>query len=254
MIPEFVLQLICGLAVMWTTIPCREITSGFFRIQNLLALGLAVLAAVTADQFAPTRTGSFPLHVIEFGIAIVLAVLTFLGSIFWSLERRQGGIRIAVLIAVIGFAGMLLAVAASPVSQVPKFLQIVDSCSTAWLLGAVTATMLLGHWYLTATGMALRPFVLYTKVLLAAALARILVVAGAAVMLPGVSDSSWTLQVLRWAGLIGPAILAVLTLRILRYRNTQSATGVLYAATILVFMGEMAGSLMSAGQTNGAGM
>ena len=45
-----------------------------------------------------------------------------------------------------------------------------------------------------------------------------------------------TLWVLRWAGLIGPIVVSVLTIQILKYRNTQSATGVLYAATTLVFI------------------
>jgi hypothetical protein len=44
---------------------------------------------------------------------------------------------------------------------------------------------------------------------------------------------------LRWAaGIAGPLILVILTRRVLRYRNTQSATGVLFAAVILVFIGE----------------
>ncbi|MBT5017989.1 MAG: hypothetical protein HON04_04540, partial [Planctomicrobium sp.] len=54
----------------------------------------------------------------------------------------------------------------------------------------------------------------------------------------------WSLLTLRWAGLIGPFIMAILTIQILKYRNTQSATGLLYAATTLVFMGEMASNLI----------
>src|SRR5690606_28644370 len=113
---------------------------------------------------------------------------------------------------------------------VPVMLQLADTISAAWLLGAVTATMLLGHWYLTATGMALRPFIQYTKVLLGAVVTRIVVVATAAALIPQTVGASWTLQILHWAGLAGPLILGVLTLRILKYRNTQSATGVMYAA------------------------
>ena len=36
-----------------------------------------------------------------------------------------------------------------------------------------------------------------------------------------------------------------MTLRILRYRNTQAATGVLFAAVILSFIGEMSAALLA---------
>jgi hypothetical protein len=51
---------------------------------------------------------------------------------------------------------------------------------------------------------------------------------------------------IRWlAGLIGPLAMALMVPRILKYRNTQSATGVLFAGVILAFMGEMAATLLS---------
>jgi hypothetical protein len=57
----------------------------------------------------------------------------------------------------------------------------------------------------------------------------------------------WTWLALRWlAGIIAPLVLAVMTQRILRYRNTQAATGVLFAGVILVFLGEMSAELLSA--------
>ena len=37
-----------------------------------------------------------------------------------------------------------------------------------------------------------------------------------------------------------------MTIRILRYRNTQAATGVLFAGVILVFLGEMSAALLLA--------
>ena len=41
-----------------------------------------------------------------------------------------------------------------------------------------------------------------------------------------------------------PLALSLVLLRILRYRNTQSATGVLFAGLIVVFMGEMTAALL----------
>ena len=52
---------------------------------------------------------------------------------------------------------------------------------------------------------------------------------------------------MRWlAGILGPLAIAVMAIRILRYRNTQAATGVLFAGVILVFIGEMAAALLYA--------
>ena len=47
-----------------------------------------------------------------------------------------------------------------------------------------------------------------------------------------------------FGGIIGPIVVAVAVARILRYRNTQSATGVLFVGVILAFIGEMAGALL----------
>ena len=38
MIAQFALRLVCGISLMWLLMPRRQITSGFFRIQMLLAL------------------------------------------------------------------------------------------------------------------------------------------------------------------------------------------------------------------------
>ena len=41
MIAQFALRLTCGISLMWLLMPQRQITSGFFRIQMLLALALS---------------------------------------------------------------------------------------------------------------------------------------------------------------------------------------------------------------------
>ena len=43
MIESFVLKLVTGISLMWLTMPRKEVTDGFFRIQMLVALGLSVL-------------------------------------------------------------------------------------------------------------------------------------------------------------------------------------------------------------------
>ena len=102
-------------------------------------------------------------------------------------------------------------------------------------------TMLLGHWHLTATSMSLAPLTRLNQLLGAAALTRGALAAIALLTLPEHDftrvEPIWLF--LRWsAGCFAPIVMALLVWRILRFRNTQSATGVLFAAVILIFIGE----------------
>ena len=61
--------------------------------------------------------------------------------------------------------------------------------------------------------------------------------------LPESSQQIWL--AIRWlGGIVAPALMAAMVWRILKHKNTQSATGVLFAGLILVFMGEMTAALL----------
>ena len=60
------------------------------------------------------------------------------------------------------------------------------------------------------------------------------------------SDHQRLLLSLRWlAGLISPLVVVVMVWRILEYRNTQSATGVLYVGVVLTLTGELTATLLA---------
>lgn len=240
MIPTFAIQLICGLSTAWAVSPRKQITSGFFRIQMLITLGLSVLFLLTRNQLPGISELPAAIQWGSWITGIALAVLSFLGSVAWTLERRAGGSLFAIAIAAVSSIAVL-AVGLNATSG--GFWGCVDLMSAAWLIGAVTAAMLLGHWYLTATGMSLAPFTQYNKLLILAVSLRMSVVIGRTIVTNAGAAENMGLAVLRWSGLIGPLVMAILAVQILRYRNTQSATGILYAATTLVFMGEMAAHL-----------
>ena len=106
--------------------------------------------------------------------------------------------------------------------------------------------MLLGPWYLTATGMKLEPLQQLNVFLFAAVVLRTVLAGAVFYWAPSVeATTQWVWLALRWAGLIGPLILVLMVFRILKYRNTQSATGVLYAIDILIFLGEATAALLS---------
>jgi hypothetical protein len=184
-------------------------------------------------------------------IGLLLAIISFVGSVFWTLARRQAGLVCCLLVVVLGVVGLIGRMPFAGEAASSGFLLAAASeLSSAWLFGGATTAMLLGHWYLTATGMSLDPLIRLTQLLLAAAVLRGVLAGIGLVTLPESAPSVtagvhgiWLL--LRWsAGIAGPLILALMTRRILRYRNTQSATGVLFAAVILVFIGETTASLL----------
>ena len=251
MITEIALRLVCGMSLTWCIMPRAQVTAGFFRIQMLVTLGLSVLAALTLphDESGHRLLSAGALQ----WLCLLLAMLSFIGSVCWTLARRSSGSVACVVVALLAAATLILAtVPFAAGSAAGQLLIAVSELSSAWLFGGVVTAMLLGHWYLTATGMSLDPLIRLTQLLLIAAVLRAVLAGVALVTLPSTSPQDATAEgvhgiwlILRWtAGLIGPLILGVMVRRILRYRNTQSATGVLFAAVILVFIGETTASLL----------
>lgn len=116
--------------------------------------------------------------------------------------------------------------------------------------------MLLGHWYLTTPTMSIEPLKRLNLFLGIAGLLRLILSATTVFMLSGGAFDSAETRLrwvavpqawlgLRWlAGIIGPLVVCLMVWRILKYRNTQSATGVLFVGVILAFIGDMTAALL----------
>jgi hypothetical protein len=241
MLSLFALQLIAGISLMWCLMPRSQVTAGFFRIQMLLVLGLSVVVglfagyAIDAADWRVTATRT---------VAGLIAAVAYVGSVVWTLDRRSPGT--ACVFAVWGLATIAVSVLAWNAGE-PSWLTAPCALASAASMGGAVTGMLLGHWYLTVPTMSIAPLVRMTWYFLAAIGLRLLLSAlgwllgGAA--LHGSLPHTWF--ALRWlAGILGPLVLCGMTLRILRYRNTQAATGVLFAAVILTFIGEMSATLL----------
>ncbi len=241
MIPQLALRLIFGMSLTWCVMPRREVTSGFFRIQMLVTLGLGVLATLTLSQLESPGVATPGLYALTIGVASS----SFIGSIMWTLERRAAGVRYAMSVCLMSAVALVFATWGRA-SGVPLAFDLLAELSGGWVIGGAISTMLLGHWYLTATGMKIEPLQQMNGLLLTAVAVRT-VLAGAVFLWapPLEATTQWVWLALRWAGLIGPLVLVSLVFRILKYRNTQSATGVLYAIDILIFLGEATAALLS---------
>jgi len=114
-------------------------------------------------------------------------------------------------------------------------------------IGGATAAMLLGHAYLTHTSMPIDPLrrlagawagVIALRWLWTAA---VLMDGRAALQISG-GDDLWLwlmLSVRAGVGLIGGAAMAYMAWDCVKRRSTQSATGILYIAMVLTFLGEL---------------
>lgn len=235
-VAHFAIRLICGVGLMLCVMPRRDVPSPFFRIMLLVVLGLAVLFALTSPAG------------LSWGVA--LGSVAFAGSVFWLLERRAAGTAAIGAVFAISAVALFFGGRALPSFANGGFHSWLAGASTfasAATLGAAFTGMLLGHRYLTAPGMPLAPLIQINACLGLASVLRFLVSAIALASALGTFSQSifWIWLALRWlAGILGPMAVCVMVHRILRYRNTQAATGVLFVGVILTFIGELTADLL----------
>jgi hypothetical protein len=250
MLSQFCLRLACGLALALIVTSPAQVTSGFFRIQMLVTLGLSVLAALSLPAAAPNGS-------LVTVLAIVAAVASFVGSFGWLLERRRLGQTAVAVVALASAPAAVLSHSAVFVGSWPaRVLGGLDPLAGAFVLGSTVTAMLLGHWYLVTPTMALAPLRRLVA-LMGASLALRTLLAGVGLLLlvygpesaqaaAPVGEALWVWSTLRWlAGIIGGGVVAALAWNTVAIRSTQSATGILYVGVILVFLGELAAQVLS---------
>ena len=253
---EFLCRLTFGVAVAMTLLPARWVTSGFFRIHLWVLMGVQTFAALALWSLG---SGGNQQQITNWQVsaAIVAAVVSYLGAVIWMYEANTAGKISLVIVAAAAFVASLASTAFAP-SWVPGRMstgvKAVEILSGGLVSGLITTAMLLGHWYLNTPTMRLDPLKRLLRLLVAAIVIR-MVISAIGVWLTGNRlnnlaegiTTSWILFVtLRWiAGLILPLVLTYLTWQTLKIPNTQSATGILYAGVILVFIGELCAQMLS---------
>lgn len=263
MIAQFALRLICGMSLMWALMPRRQVTSGFFRIQMLVVMGLGVLVTLAAkmarfDGVAPS-VASDEMCLSERSTAIIGGVIggaAFVGSALWTMERRIAAERVGFAVLAVSSVALVLTNLRQIVwNQWPAWLFPLSQLAGAAVLGATVVGMLLGHWYLTAPTMSIDPLKQVNRLVCLAGIARftmsaVMLVLGLIGLALWDTESRFTISVwiflsVRWiAGVIGPLVVSWMVWQILKYRNTQAATGVLFVGVILSFMGDMFAALL----------
>ncbi|MCS7015316.1 MAG: hypothetical protein NZM42_04255 [Gemmatales bacterium] len=236
MLETFTLRLVVGMLLALVLLPMGEVPSRFYRLHLLIALGLLTLTGMVA------RSREDSIFWLGLGGA---GASCFVGTWFWLAEANPLGF-VPLVLATLASA---LALSACVVPGHSMLWLVLDNATAAAQLGLVLTAMLLGHYYLITPGMSPRPLLRLTSWLLGAIAARgaLLSADGATIaasffLMPAHRTLWW---ILRWlAGIVAASVFVFLAWRCARLRSTQSATGILYAAVVASFLGELAQLLL----------
>ena len=247
---QFAVRLICGISLVLWAMPRATVASGFFRIQMLIVMGLGVLAILAGQSAASSTEIPSWIPMIHLCLCVTIAGLGFVASVLWTLERRTGAVLLLALIAIASIVGVVSGDFLSPPSQWRTHWSLIlaSDFSSALTLGSALCGMLLGHYYLTSPTMSISPLSRLNHFLGWAGIIRgvisgfVLSLAWGQLKWEGVFG---TWLALRWiAGIFGPFMVWQMVHRILAFRNTQAATGVLFVGVILTLLGELTGTLL----------
>jgi hypothetical protein len=241
LLAEFIFRLSFGLALAMAFVPPRQVTSGYYRNHLYVLLGLNVLVTLVALA-APQQFALWP--------PFSGAIASYLGAAIWLYEKPRAGRAALVIVALLAVAGAFLAPRPEGASSLARVLYYCDIVTGGLVLGTTMAAMLLGHWYLNTPTMALAPLRRLLLLMGGAIVARALV-CGLSLALElqtsgGLSQQTMLFLLLRWlSGIVGAGGLTVMAWKTLQIPNTQSATGILYVAVIVTFIGELVSLLLS---------
>jgi hypothetical protein len=254
MLATFCVRLALGLVACLLLLPARQLHPRFFRTHFLTALGLLVVATLTAWP----EVGGWPRGLLAAGTA-----LTLLGALSWTLAPAPGGRAIVVLTAATLVAALMHMTpppawtlgtpdSAHALPESPPALLLADHLTSAALLGSAMTAMLIGHSYLISPGMSLSPLMRLLAALgVALGLRAVVIGAGLwlwtadAVLYNLTGDAAFWLPV-RWlVGVVAPLVFGWMAYASARIRSTQSATGILYVAVVCGFLGELLGLLLT---------
>ena len=249
--PETFLILLSGGVLLAAAVEHpRHVTLHWLRLAGILALAFAGLAIFFVLRREPSGDATALYRRIQSGmlvatVVLILAQLAFVQTLFLRVQRACAAS--AFVVAVLVGAGLIHELV--PRGRIAKpqavALQTLACAGVGATTGLALMDMLLGHAYLTAAKMTIAPF---RRLNLALAMVLVLRVLTGVVAI--VLQSRYPTELFwprfgllvgtRWlVGLIVPAVFVYMAHDCIRRRSTQSATGILYVAGVLIFIGEL---------------
>jgi len=269
----FLLQLGFGSLVTFAVNDRRALGPRYFKLGGWVLLGLYGLAGSLAWGPALAAGASSADRQLGLAVAAVtMATLLFASVSGWDRPALELTLLCAALLA--GAAAVVLSVLPAPPAPLAtppgaagagltKTLVLAAAFASALVLGFTLWGMILGHWYLVSHGLGVShlarlvsplPWLLLAKAALSGLALALL---WKQFLGPGNHSLGDVLErspervldvVNVWAripvGLLVPAVMALMAAVTVRMERTQPATGILYAMTVLVLLGELFGKMV----------
>ena len=235
----------------------KQVTLRWLRLAGIIALTMCGLAGVFYAFAERDVANTSPLlRRIQVGLFIVTALIVLgqLGFVQVAWRRTQralaaGAFVVAVLAGCNVLHEMMVPLGTAvrfPPKMLSMALQTFTCAGVAAMTGLALMDMLLGHAYLTASQMTMRPFRRLNL-----ALAGVLVVRAIGATAGVLALQQWRplemlwglhglMMITRWlVGLAVPVVFIYMAHDCIKRRSTQAATGILYVAGVLIFIGEI---------------
>jgi len=211
--------------------------NGFIRLISNLSIGALIISLII------NLVSGGHLTSVENILKIVALISLILNSLFHKdIKTPLMWILYVIIVATLGYHILIIAK-----FHLAHFVFLLGSTA---LLGIITYAMTLGHWYLVVPKLSERPliiaalltwFILFVKIIISSqAIMQNLGFFAENTSLGSGYAFNWMLLLMRT--LFGYVVILGMSLfnwKLVRMRSIQSSTGVLYAMTFFVFVGEL---------------
>jgi hypothetical protein len=237
---QFCYELAFGVLISLSFVPKAPVGALFYRVMGGTALVLLVggVGLAIGSGRGWTDVGTLA------ALAAIAAFPVYSGPLKGSTWAAGAGVGICGA-AVATSAELLLSLDTTSLPM--RSLACLSALATGMVAGSVGLAMVLGHWYLTVPNLSIQHLQRLNRVAVASMCASLVLVA--LLCLLSAADLNarqppllgpWGLFYLGTritVGLVMPLGFAWMAASSLRYKNTRSATGILYASTVLVLIG-----------------
>jgi len=236
---QFCLQLAFGVLLALAFVPRAPVGALFYRVMGTAAL-VPILLAWAMSASMDRGLG----HPVSLAAALAPVLYpVYSGPVrgrLWAL-----GLCAAALATAAGVAFGLAE--ATGLAAGPAALAALSALATGAVAGSVGLAMVLGHWYLTVPKLEVRHLARLNRVTVASMLVSLAALAAVCFAFRAELNALerplfgatglFYLGTRVTVGLAMPLLFAWMAAGALKYRNTRSATGILYASTVLVLIG-----------------
>jgi hypothetical protein len=237
----FCLSLALGLGVFTPLADTKMTGVGLFKLMTSVGLVSVLIGAGVHLSYAPITSP----QTIGYGIAFIAMVFSYV----LHRDEKSMGMWLLFIVQQLSLLTVLYHF------QNAHLFLILYALSSVLYMGVVTYSMLLGHWYLVTPRLSVAPLLKSTYILWALAIIKIAVllynlnmdgrffVEGST--FAGGYMFNWVMLTMRVGWGYGVVLLmSYFSYRLIKMRSTQSATGVLYAMTFFVLVGELTAMYM----------